>query len=89
MVGIDKNKVCPVCHLAYDEFRTGMTFTEVRATINIRHYGCDDWVFIHRNMVLRKWCTIKKSLWEYHLEECKRGINKSAENFDVISAYEY
>jgi hypothetical protein len=77
--GIKKIEVCPVCGVTYGDFRTGMTFSEVRATLNIRFSGQSDWVFIHRNRVLNKWCGIKKTLWNYHLEacECSKDIDET------------
>lgn len=62
--------VCPVCGITYKEFRTGMTFAEVKAEMYVSSEDSDDWVYKRRRCVLRRWRKIKIVLWEYHLKEC-------------------
>lgn len=63
--------VCPVCGMVYNDFRTGMTFADVKADMYVVSENSDDWVYKRRGCVLRRWRKIKKIMWEYHISECK------------------
>jgi hypothetical protein len=77
MVGPKKwlvNEVCPVCGLTYNDFRTGLTFAEVKACMHVESEDCVDWVYKRRKGVLRKWKKIKQLMWRFHIEECSCDI---------------
>jgi len=67
--------VCPVCGLAYDNFRTGMTFADVKEEMYVASENSEDWVYKRRRCVLRRWHKIKLAMWEYHKDECEVGCN--------------
>ncbi len=73
--GANRRMRCPACRLKYDDFRTGMTFKEVRnmiITIGIdkktgkTKYG-------RRNGVLGYWFELKQLFWDQHTGECNGG----------------
>ena len=66
---------CPVCGLAYVDFRTGMTFADVKAEMYVASEDSADWVYKRRRCVLRRWRKIKRAMFEYHIEECKQQGN--------------
>jgi hypothetical protein len=81
-------KKCPTCGMDYKDFRTGLTFAEVKADMFVESEDSADWVYKRRRCVLRRWNKIKISMWKYHIEECKviENENTSSENIsnDVL-----
>lgn len=67
--------VCPVCGMDYDDFRTGMTFADVKAEMYVASDNPEDWVYKRRGCVLRRWRKIKRAMFDYHVEECKQHGN--------------
>ena len=78
--GRNHGLVCEGCGLAYDKFRTGMTFTQVRRDIiaigvNPRtgqtFYG-------RRHNVLGMWHQTKMMFWDQHVGECTDAKERAA-----------
>lgn len=63
--------VCPVCGITYEQFRTGLTFADVKADMFVGSEDPCDWVYKRRRCVLRRWKAIKLAMWKYHLDTCK------------------
>lgn len=62
---------CPYCALRYKDFRTGLTFKDVKALFWTLSDDPADWKYCRRHTVLGKWHQIKKEMWELHLKGCK------------------
>jgi len=70
-VDYDANAVvCEHCGLEYDDFRTGMTFKEVRNLYWVSNPDSETWKYKRRNTVLGKWREIKLKMWDEHLYLC-------------------
>ncbi len=54
--------------LTYDEFRTGLTFREVRRMLWVHSDDPRDWKYKRRHTVLGLWHSIKRGLWERYLD---------------------
>jgi phage FluMu gp28-like protein len=54
---------CPVCGLAYDDFRTGMSYHDVYHLIYTRQHK-------RRHGVLGYWHETKIKMFEEHVAEC-------------------
>jgi hypothetical protein len=66
--------MCPQCHIAYDDFRTGLTYQDVFMTF---WRGPDDpekWHPKRRNSILGRWHEIKLEMWAEHIEYCNGEI---------------
>lgn len=75
-VQVDENaEACVHCKLAYQRFRTGLTYSEVRDMLWVNSEDPDDWKYKRRNTVLGKWHEIKLEMWVEHLYGC------AAENY--------
>ncbi len=59
--------ICPNCKLHYDDFRTGLTFIDVRAMF---WRAEKPWHPARRHSVLGRWHEIKQEMWAEHLEYC-------------------
>ena len=64
--------VCPYCGLPYDDFRTGMTFKEVRSLFWVEDEDPAAWKYKRRHTVLGKWRQIKLELFSEHINYCER-----------------
>jgi hypothetical protein len=62
---------CPYCALRYKDFRTGLTFAEVRQMFWVDSEDSRDWIYKRRNTVLGKWRSIKLEMFEQHVLVCK------------------
>ena len=62
---------CPVCGLAYHDFRTGLTFKDVREMLWTP--GPPPWRQKRRRSVLGFWHQIKQIQWSQHIDECEYG----------------
>lgn len=62
---------CPYCDLAYEDFRTGETFTTVREQLWRSSEDPSKWIYKRRNTVLGLWHEIKQDLWEEHIDFCQ------------------
>ena len=62
--------VCAHCGLKYQDFRTGLTFSEVRNLYWVANPDSDTWKYKRRNTVLGKWREIKLEMWAEHLYMC-------------------
>lgn len=62
--------VCPICELRYDDFRTGLTFKQVRDQLYVASEDSEDWVYKRRHTVLGRWRMLKLEMWEDHLILC-------------------
>jgi hypothetical protein len=73
---------CPHCQLEYRDFRTGLSFTDVRATFWREQ---KPWHPARRHSVLGRWREIKLELWTEHIEHCEawtpRGIDYEREEY--------
>lgn len=79
---------CPVCGIVYDDFRTGMTFADVKAEMYVASENPEDWVYKRRRCVLRRWRRIKRAMFDYHIEECKQH-GKDIPVVEIEECYEY
>ena len=61
---------CPYCGAKYSEFRTGLTFADVKQMFWTASPDSADWKYCRRNTVLGKWHEIKVELWDRHLDGC-------------------
>ncbi len=62
-------EACPFCGVTYQRFRTGLTYRDVFQML--KHDNDPDpttWTYKRRRRVLREWCGIKKSMWQYHCD---------------------
>jgi hypothetical protein len=62
--------VCPHCGLKYKDFRTGLSFSEVRNLYWVSDPDSEAWKYKRRNTVLGKWREIKLEMWAAHLYGC-------------------
>ncbi len=62
---------CPFCELSYDEFRTGMTFADVKASMRSESSDPSTWRHRTRRMVLGCWHAMKVALFSSHIAECQ------------------
>lgn len=58
---------CPNCGIEYDDFRTGLTFREVRRMMFTGAADPCDWRHKRRRSVLGFWHELKTQLWQYHV----------------------
>lgn len=63
---------CPFCGLAYQDFRTGLTFQDVKSMFWVNDPDSATWKYKRRNTVLGKWHQIKQELWARHLDGCAK-----------------
>lgn len=63
---------CPFCGERYEDFRTGLTFADVKAMYWVEDPDSAKWKYKRRYTVLGKWRQIKLSLWDRHLEGCEK-----------------
>lgn len=63
--------VCPVCHLDYDDFKTGLTFADVRADMWRAEDDPKAWQYKRRHGVLGAWRGAKQMMWRDHLDTCE------------------
>jgi len=62
---------CPVCGVAYGEFRTGFNYEDIRTMLWSASSDPSTWVYKRRNTILGKWFQIKQKMWAEHLETCE------------------
>lgn len=55
--------------LTYDQFRTGLTFREVRNMLWVHSDDPSDWKYKRRRTVLGFWHQLKQQLWARYLDE--------------------
>jgi hypothetical protein len=68
LYSVEKIMTCPHCQLRYDDFRTGWTFADVRATFWREH---KPWHPARRRSVLGRWHEIKQEMWAEHIKHCE------------------
>jgi len=61
---------CPICGLAYDAFRSGLTYAEVYAQFWVDDDDPSTWCNKRRRTVLGRWHELKLDLWTEHLDAC-------------------
>lgn len=61
---------CPGCGVTYGDFRTGLTYREVRQMLWDYSPDPAEWTYKRRGTVLGNWFAIKQQLWARHVEEC-------------------
>lgn len=60
---------CPNCNIDYADFRTGLSYSDVRATF----WRVEPpWHSARRHSVLGRWHEIKQEMWAEHLANCER-----------------
>lgn len=78
--GETRGIVCGGCGMRYDDFRTGMSFKEVRNLIitigTDRKTGKTK--YGRRNGTLGYWHELKKLYWEAHVGECESAKAEAA-----------
>jgi hypothetical protein len=69
---------CPGCGLAYDDFRTGLSFIQVRR--DIISIGTDRKTgktkYGRRHGTLGYWHELKMMLWDAHVGECTDAMEQ-------------
>lgn len=85
----NNDDVCPVCGLSYVDFKTGLTFAEVKSDMYVASEDPGDWVYKRRRCVLRRWHKIKRIMWDIHLKECNDKVIESEEQFLAKDFTEY
>lgn len=60
-----------VCGARYDEFRTGLSFADVRAMMRSASDNPADWRQKRRNSVLGFWHELKLMMWEQAHGACR------------------
>lgn len=58
---------CEACGISYQDFRTGLTFAEVRNMMFVGSDDCGQWRHKRRHSVLGFWHELKLQAWLYHL----------------------
>lgn len=59
--------------LAYADFRTGLTFLDVRQSLWVHSDNYKDWRHVTRHTVLGKWHELKRKMYAAYLDEFARG----------------
>jgi hypothetical protein len=67
---------CPACGLKYEDFRTGLTFQDVKDTFWSGSDDPADWKYSRRHSVLGRWHQMKLELWTEHTDNCGQIANK-------------
>lgn len=77
--GETRGIVCETCGLRYDDFRSGMTFKEVRNLIITIGWCTKKNKIKHgrRNGVLGFWHELKIQMWSVHEGDCRDGAQTS------------
>lgn len=71
---------CPHCGLAYDDMRTGHTYSDIYQMFWSGNEDPSTWVNKRRHTVLGRWHQVKLSMWEEHLEICQRQYEYELDN---------
>ncbi len=69
-LAFSQDTACSVCGLVYRDFRTGLTFGDVRREFWKQTDDRTQWHPARRHTVLGRWRQIKLSMFEQHLGEC-------------------
>lgn len=65
------NDICPHCGITYKKFRCSIsTFAEIKTEMYRPVKDTSKWRYKRRNSVLGYWHQLKKTEWQYHLEQC-------------------
>lgn len=75
---------CPdecVCGLRYSDFRTGLTFADVKASMWTASTDPEDWVYRTRSGVLGRWRQIKQEMFRDHCALCDQWEQEAPEEF--------
>lgn len=65
-------EVCPECGLTYQDFRTGLTYSEVWLQFWSGDPDPSTWRNKRRHTVLGRWHQIKEDMWKEHLWMCEQ-----------------
>ena len=88
--GKTRGMVCEGCGLKYDDFRTGMTWTEVRNLIiaigTDRKTGKTK--YGRRGGVLGFWHETKMLFWDQHVGECSDGRERFDDKKEIALSWE-
>lgn len=71
-----------VCGLEYRNFRTGLTFADVRQSMWVESSDFTQWRHKTRRMVLGHWHELKLALWRSHCAECEYYEREYPEEFN-------
>jgi hypothetical protein len=63
--------MCPNCDMHYDDFRTGLSYSDVYATFWRAADDQAEWHPKRRNSILGRWHEIKQEMWAEHLTQCQ------------------
>lgn len=66
-----------VCGAAYDDMRTGMTFTEVKRMMFVHNDDPSTWRYRRRHSVLGYWHMLKLSFWYSAHDACEAALSKA------------
>lgn len=62
--------------LSYEEFRTGLTFYDVRWLLHSWSDDKKDWRHVTRHTVLGKWREIKKRMYAEYVKQYKESLEE-------------
>jgi len=86
-----KDIQCPCCGIQYDDFRTGLTFADVRGMLWVESENSEDWKYKRRHTVLGLWHSIKLAQWDTHIDEClemAEAVDRK-DDFAITTGLEY
>jgi hypothetical protein len=64
-------ETCEFCGLEYDDFKTGLTFADVRRDMWRAEEDPSQWKYKRRRGVLGAWRGAKQMMWREHLDACE------------------
>jgi hypothetical protein len=83
------DQTCEFCGLKYRDYKTGLTFSDVRMMLWVGDDDYTRWKYKRRHTVLGLWHSIKLRLWDSHQYECElqaeydRSAKEAAEKLPV------
>jgi hypothetical protein len=79
---------CIHCGEEYDRFRTGYSFSDIKAMLWVDSDNPTDWKHKRRNTVLGFWREIKLGMWKEHLFLCDKNESHIEKCDSIIQAEE-
>lgn len=70
------DETCESCGMRYRNFRTGLTFSDVRMMLWVGSDDYTQWKYKRRNTVLGLWHALKQRMWDQHQWDCMRAKNE-------------
>lgn len=67
---------CPVCGIDYQDFRTGLKYSDIIELLWTGDDRPETWRYKRRHTCLGKWMQIKREFWEQHINSCDGRTDK-------------